>query len=363
MMKKLFLAKIMKTPNQWPTSASGGLLAFILLITQIHVLPAQVKITENAEEKSVSITIDGQPFTSYIYPDVIKKPVLFPIRTPQGTNVTRGYPLLPTPGERVDHPHHVGLWLNYGDVNGLDFWNNSEAIPEEKRDGYGTIRHREVLETQNGKVGTLKVAADWLTPAQKKLLDETTTFHFSKEGDAYIIDRTTTLKAQDQKVTFDDNKEGMVAIRVTRALEHPSDKPEIFTDASGNATDVAKLDNTGVTGQYQSSEGVSGTEVWGKRAEWVNLAGSIDGEAVSIVIMDHPENVGYPTYWHARGYGLFSANPLGQKVFSDGKEVMNFSLKPQEDVTFRYRIVVYGASEQVDEETMQTWYSDFTDAS
>ncbi len=353
----------MKLPNQWPKSAWSGLLALILLITQIHLLPAQVKITENAEKKSVSVTIDGQPFTSYIYPEVIKKPVLFPVRTPQGTNVTRGYPLLPTAGERVDHPHHVGLWLNYGDVNGLDFWNNSEAIPEEKRDGYGTIRHREILETENGEVGKLKVAADWLTPNQEKLLDETTTFHFFKEGDAYVIDRITTLRAQDQTVTFNDNKEGMVAIRVTRALEHPSDKPEIFTDASGNATDVAKLDNTGVTGEYMSSEGVSGTEVWGKQAEWVNLAGAIDDEDVSIVIMDHPENVGYPTYWHARGYGLFSANPLGQEVFSEGKKELNFALEPKEKVTFRYRIVVYGSEEPLNEKTIKAMYANFTDAS
>ncbi|MEM6844087.1 MAG: PmoA family protein [Bacteroidota bacterium] len=353
----------MQLPNLPLKPASCGLLAFFLLTMQAQSLSAQVKITDNPTEKAVSITIDDQPFTSYIYPEVIKKPVLFPIRTPQGTNVTRSYPLIPKEGERVDHPHHVGLWLNYGNVNRLDFWNNSEAIPEDKRDGYGTIRHQEVLETEDGEVGRLKVRADWLTPDQEKLLDETTTFHFSREGDAYIIDRITTLQARDQTVTFDDNKEGMVAIRVTRALEHPSDKPEIFTDASGNATDVAQLDNTGVTGQYHSSEGISGTEVWGTRAEWVNLSGSIDGEAVSIVIMDHPDNVGYPTYWHARGYGLFSANPLGQKVFSEGKETLNFTLQPQESVTFQYRIVVYGADMPLEEKDIESFYTDFTDAS
>ncbi|WKN43866.1 PmoA family protein [Tunicatimonas pelagia] len=353
----------MRSSKLWLRPACGGFLAFFLLTIQIQVLPAQVKITEKPAEKLVSVTINGQPFTSYIYPEVIKKPVLFPIRTPQGTNITRGYPLLPTAGERVDHPHHVGLWLNYGDVNGLDFWNNSEAIPEEKRDGYGIIRHREVLETKDGEVGKLKVAADWLTLDKEKLLDETTTLYFSREADAYVIDRTTTLQAQNQPVTFNDNKEGMVAIRVTRALEHPSDKPEIFTDASGNASDAAKIDNTGVTGQYQSSEGVSGTEVWGTRAEWVNLSGSIDDEAVSVVIMDHPDNVGYPTYWHARGYGLFAANPLGQNVFSGGAETLNFKLQPQESVTFRYRIVIYGANTPLNEEAIESMYADFADAS
>lgn len=349
--------------NQLPGPTLRRLLVFLFVMVQGNLLSAQVKITEKPSEKSVEVSIDGQPFTSYIYPEAIKKPVLFPIRTPQGTIVTRGYPLLPKAGERVDHPHHVGLWLNYGNVNGLDFWNNSGAIPEEKRDKYGTIRHREILETENGKVGKLKVAADWLTPNREKLLDETTTFHFFQEGDAYVIDRITRLQAQDKTVTFEDNKEGMVAIRVTRALEHPSDKLEIFTDASGKAADVARVDNEGVNGQYQSSEGISGTEVWGTRAEWVNLAGTINGEEVSIVIMDHPENVGYPTYWHARGYGLFSANPLGQEVFSKGKEVLNFALEPKGSVTFRYRIVIYGANEPLEQELIQALYADFADPS
>ena len=30
-----------------------------------------------------------------------------------GTTVTRGFPFQTLPGERVDHPHHAGLWFNY----------------------------------------------------------------------------------------------------------------------------------------------------------------------------------------------------------------------------------------------------------
>src|SRR6266478_1197004 len=74
--------------------------------------------------RRVDVTVDGKPFTSYVWPTTLKKPVLYPIRTAEGTVVTRGFPLEPRPGERVDHPHHVGLWLNHGDVNGFDFWNN-----------------------------------------------------------------------------------------------------------------------------------------------------------------------------------------------------------------------------------------------
>ena len=95
----------------------------------------EVKVNEAA--KRVDVTIDGKPFTSYIWPDTLKKPVLYPIRTANGTLVTRGFPLDPRKGERVDHPHHVGLWLNHGDVNGLDFWNNSDASSRTRRRRWG----------------------------------------------------------------------------------------------------------------------------------------------------------------------------------------------------------------------------------
>src|SRR6266404_4777703 len=110
-----------------------------------------VLIVKNEAARRVDVFIDGQPFTSYVWPEVLTKPVLYPLRSAQGTIVTRGFPLDPRPGERVDHPHHAGLWFNYGDVNGFDFWNNSEAIKPEERSKYGTIRHTRIKRVQNGK--------------------------------------------------------------------------------------------------------------------------------------------------------------------------------------------------------------------
>src|SRR6188508_1572749 len=109
-----------------------------------------VQVTVKEAERRVDVTVDGQPFTSYVWPTSLKKPVLYPIRTAKGTLVTRGFPLDPRPGERVDHPHHVGLWFNYGDVNGFDFWNNSEAIPAADRPKMGTILHRDVTKAAGG---------------------------------------------------------------------------------------------------------------------------------------------------------------------------------------------------------------------
>jgi hypothetical protein len=317
-----------------------------IVAVAVAVLPLRaangVEVKVNEAAKRVDVTIDGKPFTSYIWPSTLKKPVLYPLRSAKGTLVTRGFPLDPRKGERVDHPHHVGLWLNHGDVNGLDFWNNSDAIPAKQAPKMGTIYQRKILDTKSGAdKGELAVETAWMTPDNKQLIKETTRFIFRGGADSRTIDRITTLTALDQKVVFKDSKEAFLGMRVTRALEQPADKAEVFTDASGKATAVPVLDNTGVTGKYVSSEGKEGDAVWSTRGKWTMLGGTVDGEPVTLAILDNPSNPGYPTHWHARGYGLFAANPLGDKQFNEPKE-FNFTLEPGKSVTFKYRILILG---------------------
>jgi hypothetical protein len=299
-----------------------------------------VQVTVNEAAKRVDVTIDGRPFTSYIWPDSVKKPVLYPIRDAKGTLVTRGWPMDPRPGERVDHPHHVGLWLNYESVNGIDFWNNSDAIKPADAPKMGTIVHRRIVSAKSGQRGELVTESDWVLHDGSTLLHERTEYGFSADATSRTIDRTTTLTALDQRVSFADAKDGMLGMRVARQLELPSTKAEVFTDISGRKTDVPKLDNTGITGNYTTSEGKQGNAAWGTRGRWCVLTGKIGDDAIAIAVLDHPKNPGYPTYWHARDYGLFAANPLGQKIFSNGKETMSFALEPKQSVTFRYRIMV-----------------------
>lgn len=319
-----------------------------------------ITLVRNDAEKKVEVLVNGELFTAYLYPETIAKPVLYPIKSAGGNDLTRGFPLDPRPGERVDHPHHIGLWFNYGDVNGLDFWNNSEAIPADKKGGYGTIVHTGIVKAKEGKdQAELEVSMDWVGPSGEVLLKEKTHFVFSVAAGKRMIDRITTLTAQGKEVSLKDNKEGMLGIRVARELEHPSDKPEIFTDANGIATAVPTLNNTGVTGKYRSSEGKEGDAVWGTRGKWTNLSGEIKGEKVTLAILDHPKNVGYPTYWHARGYGLFAANPLGQKALSNGKEELNYNLPAGKSVTFKYRVLVY-SNEEVSDQVMNQDFSEFS---
>ena len=158
----------------------------------------------------------------------------------------------------------------------------------------------------------LHIYASVISADGSKVLQQDEQLVFRASKDLRIIDRIITLTAQDKDAVFHDSKEGAIAIRMTRALEEPSTKAEIFTDAAGLPTTVAKLDNTGVNGVYLSSEGKVGEkESWSTRAKWMTLSGNVRGEDVCVGIFDHPKNVTYPTYWHCRGYGLFAANPFG----------------------------------------------------
>ncbi len=312
-----------------------------LLLSAQSCSKKNIELTVDEAAKKVDVKIDGKLFTSYMYPDNIMKPVLWPLMSSRGNMLTRSFPMAEKAGDRVDHPHHVGVWLNYGDVNGLDFWNNSEAIPEDRKHKYGTIYHKAIERVQNGMgSASLGTKATWKTPGNEVLLEEQTTFDFLALENVNIIDRTTTLTAIADEVSFTDNKEGMFAVRVARELELPSDKPTKLMDSHGVVTEVKQMDNSLVRGNYRSSEGIEGEGVWGTRGRWMKLSSVIKGEEVSLVIIDHPDNVGYPTYWHARGYGLFSANTLGQKALSDGRDELNFRMKKGDTTTFRYRLVV-----------------------
>ncbi len=310
-----------------------------------------VQVTPDPAHRRVDITIDGQPFTSYIWPTSLKKPVLYPLIDEQGITVTRGYPLAPRPDERVDHPHHAGLWFNYGNVNGFDFWNNSDAIPAENRPKMGTILHSKILSTKSGpNRGELIVESTWVTGEDKPILTQTTRYIFERTKGPRHIDLQVTLKALDRAI-FKDDKEGLIGMRVARWLESPTEKGGTFLDSNGNPTQVAAApaSSTPATGQYLTSEGVKGDAVWSTRARWCALTGTDGPHTATIALLDHPKNPNYPTYWHARGYGLFAANPLGQTIFAPKATPFNFTLEKDQSTTFHYRILLYSRSTSADE--------------
>ena len=327
---------------------------------QVDKAKQGVEIVKKESEKRVDVFVDGELFTSYIWPDNLKKPVLYPVKTAGGAFITRKFPLEARAGESVDHPHQVGFWFNYGDVNGVDFWNNSIYRTPAERAKMGTIVHRKIKGIKNGKTsGELSVEMDWLMPDGRIVLHENTKFIFYADKNLRSIDRITTLTAAAEKVVLGDSKEGLLGLRVRRELEQPAKEPLLLTDASGKPSDKKVLENSGVSGEYLSSEGKTGDAVWGTRAKWTLLAGQVENEPVTIVIFDNPKNLGFPTHWMARGYGLFAANSLGQKAYSDSEKESKITLEPKKSIKFAYRVLIL--SQKATPEQIEEYYSNFAE--
>jgi hypothetical protein len=309
---------------------------------------AKVEVKADAAKQSIDVTIDGKPFTAYVWPSSLMKPVLFPLVAADGVTVSRGYPLAPRDGERVDHPHHAGIWFNYGNANGFDFWNNSTAIKPEQSPKMGTIHHDKIVSTKSGTTGELVADSVWETGAGQKIFNQRTKYVFSQSGDSRVIDMTVSMTALD-KVVFHDDKEGVLGIRVAHFLESATEKGGLFADASGRPTKV-EGNTAGASGVYLTSEGKEGDAVWSTRGKWCKLTGhTTDGHTETIAILDHTGNPNYPTFWHARGYGLFAANPLGQHIFNDKMPQLDYTVEKGKTVTFHYRILIASHDVTADE--------------
>jgi hypothetical protein len=268
-------------------------------------------------DQRIDVMIGGEPFTSYRYGEKLTKPILYPVHSPGGVVVNRSYPFAKVKGESTDHPHHTGVFFTYDKVNNNGFWNNTSSPPQ--------IKHISVAEMKEGSgKGRLSTVMHWVSKSGQVLLEEKRTMVFIAGKDEYAVDFDMTLTARDTRVVFEDTKEGMFAIRVAPWLKEK-----------------------GGSGRYLSSNGdETEKDVWGKRARWVRLQGAREGQIIGIAILNHPKSVNYPTYWHARGYGLFSANSLGQFAFERGRKVenpqpFNLTLEPGQEAHFRFRMLVY----------------------
>lgn len=347
-MRKLFSMK---------KNAVAPIVVLLLLCMQTNAQQA-VKLIRQKDQQKIDILVGGKFFTSFLYPDTLEKPVLFPVHAANGTMVTRGFPVIPQPGDPTDHPHHLGIWFNFENVNGLDFWNNSYAISAAKKSHYGWIRTTGTPVIKNGHTGTLQYEANWTNQQKDVLLKEATTLRFSGSGEQRIIDRETVLTAV-ADVTFKDAKDGMLGFRMAHALQIPELKDKEYKDDKGIVTTIKGKVDSIANGNYLTSEGKQGNDAWGTRGSWCKLYGKMGNDSVTVVIVDHPGNINYPTWWHARGYGLFAANPIGGAIFTKGQLTTDKSLKPGEQLHFRYRIIVQNGKATLSVQAIEKLAKDF----
>jgi hypothetical protein len=299
----------------------------ILALLATLTLAAQVKIAQ--VDNHITVDIDGKPYTTYFFGPDVAKPYLYPLRAPSGLMVTRSFPMEKVEGESLDHQHQRSVWFAHSKVNGIDYWNNEFSYTGKN---LGHIFITKIDKAQGGaKSGEIDSTANWQQPDGKVVLIESRKMIFYAGGPNRVVDFDFTLTAQDT-VKFEDEKDGVFGIRLASELEEPN--------APGTKTQPKEPLRTGV---MTCAEGrTTEAQCWGKRADWMDFSGTVKGEKVGIAIMDFPENPGHPTYWHARGYGLFAANIFGRNAFTNKAEPEgSVTLKPGEKMRFRYRVVIH----------------------
>lgn len=280
------------------------------------------------EGNDLKVEIDGALFTEFRNDRHV--PCLYPLMSPDGTHLTRQFPFAEdVAGEQADHPHHIGFWFAHGSVNGHDFWHGrqGERIVTTQLQTCGSEQQ---FESTNVR---FKAELEW-RDKDEKILSEERTYSITVKDTDRIIDVTCRLKATERDLVFGDTKEGSFALRVTPTM---------------------RLKGQAAQGGITNSEGIEGAAAWGKRARWVAFHGpDAVGRPSVAAILDHPDNLRHPTWWHARDYGLLTANPFGPRSYRDKEfsDSGDYTLKKGGTLTLKYRLVLHQgdlASAKLDE--------------
>ena len=278
-----------------------------------------VELTRNGYQ--VEVQVGRRPFTTYSFDPSVAKPFVSPLRSANGTVVTRGFPMTAdATGEDRDEPHQRAMYFAHGDINGFDFWGEA-AFPrwsDHAASTFGRTVFRTLDEIHGGaESGTLQATFDLVAPTGA-IAEETQTYRFGGDEQSRTIDCEFAIHATRGPLVMGDTKEGTFAIRVVKALDSP---PGHMVNASGASGEKA---------------------IWGKRSTWVDYYGRAAGEDVGVAIFDHPQNLRAPTYWHARAYGLLAANPFGIKPFTgDRRQSGSYDIPAGGSLVLRYRVFIH----------------------
>jgi len=290
-------------------------------VTPEHAKQGGVHIAQ--QDGKIVIEIASKRFAEYHYQNV-PRPFLYPVLGPSGEAITRNWPMQEVPGEEHDHVHHRSLWFTHGDVNGQDFWSESDKA--------GKIVHEEFLDLQSGaEFGLITSRNRWVARDGKLVCTDVRKFRIhNRAANERLFDYEITIKAGNVDVTFGDTKEGSMAVRVAESMRvtQPKSKPP-------------------GQGHIANSEGVRDGQAWGKRAKWCDYYGPVNGKTVGVAVFDHPSNPKHPTWWHVRDYGLFAANPFGVHDFEKKEPgTGNFTIPAGQSATFRYRFYLHEGDEK-----------------
>ncbi len=307
------------------------LLAASLLLASL-ASAAQFTVEKTATGGAI-VKVDGQVFAEYIV-DQANKPYLAPVFGPTGKQMTRNYPMKNVEGEQHDHPHHRGICFGHEGINGIESWAERATFGESAKTAarvgtLGSEKHRE-FKTLEAKANSAILVSiiDYLDPNGKKYLEEERTMIFSAGEGTRSIEMKQILTATEGPAKFEDKKDAGLSIRVPTEM----------------AVDIEK--NKKGSGHIINSEGQTDADAWAKRAKWCDYHGIVGGEHVGVAMLNHPSSFRFPTPWHVRTYGLFTANPFGTKSLDKTAPDGAYELKKGEHTLLRHLFFFHKGDEK-----------------
>lgn len=275
------------------TPSAGDALAFA-------ELPGRLRLTRG-----------GFPIADFVHQDErILRPHFANLHAPGGLRVSRNHPPRP-PLDAMDHDTmHPGLWLAFGDINGVDFWRNR-----------GRIVHRGFARSPEVREGRLTFATDNQLVDQQGIVLGDLRHHITciAQPGATVLVWEATFRSDVVDLVFGDQEEMGFAARVASPL----------TEKNG--------------GLLTNSEGLtSAAATWGRAAAWCDYSGTVDGHRLGIQLVADPSNF-RPSWWHNRDYGVFVANPFGREAMKQGSK-SRVTVARSEPFTLRFGAILHANS-------------------
>jgi hypothetical protein len=325
--------KTRRGPAPWLSSVLCLLLPAAAL-AQTERAPVRIEVTP----AHVEFRVEKTPVGRYNIDPQQAKPYFYPLLAPNRQPLTRAWPVEKNvPGESTDHVHQKGAWLTYGDVipegielkqkikgvEGVDFW--SEAP------GHGSIVCVKVGDVEQVRDhGSVVTFNEWRTADGVKIMDEKRTIHLYNLGDSALFVIESELTARVCPITFADTKEGAFGVRVRDSMTLKANKGGQLVNAEGK------------TGEGDKNN-VNRDGCWGLKSAWCDYSGPVDGAVAGVALMADPKNP-FPSYWHARGYGLLAANPFGRgkSGFPDARDNKDLvKLAKGEKLSLRFGMLLH----------------------
>jgi hypothetical protein len=254
---------------------------------------------------------------------VVKRPFWCNLKSLFGTALTRPHPASGNKETGGDHADmHPGLWLAYGDLNGVDFWRNKGTIrhlsfvgePTVGNDG-ASLCAKNQFEDLDGNVVCLqqvryRISIGKSVPELKSInLDFSSSWHIALETTIQVADQ----KGDSKNLVFGNQEEMGLGIRMA---------PELTEKASG------KVSN--------SIGAKSAKDAWGQPATWWRYGSDTSG-----ILVATKESNPLPSWGHSRDYGVLVVNPT-----SPPKSDAIFTLKAGNPLTMSYEVWLYDKVQQ-----------------